>query len=97
MKFLIEQNVPVICIELTRDLLNCLGILALSARGLIVRRLSSSLHRFPILIKLGESPVVFEHFVLWKLEPFSRDRPKYPKYEKSESDCGYDSNNSVDH
>jgi hypothetical protein len=32
MKFLIEQNVPVIWIELTRDLLDRLGILALSAR-----------------------------------------------------------------
>src|ERR1700723_3554963 len=65
--------------------------------SLIVGRLSPSLHRSPILIKLGESPVVFEHFVLWKLEPFSGDRPKYPKYENSESDCGYDSNNCVDH
>jgi hypothetical protein len=32
MEFLIEQNVPVICIELTGDLLDRLGILALSAR-----------------------------------------------------------------
>jgi hypothetical protein len=56
-----------------------------------------SFARIPILTKLGESPVVFKHFVLWKLEPFSGDRPKYPKYENSESDCGYDSNNSVDH
>jgi hypothetical protein len=32
MEFLIEQNVPVICIELTRDLLDRLGMLALSAK-----------------------------------------------------------------
>ena len=51
----------------------------------------------PILIKLRESPIVFEHFVLWKLEPFSGDRPKYPKYENAESDCGYEPNNCVDH
>lgn len=53
--------------------------------------------RLPILIKLGESLIVFEHFVLWKLEPCSGDRPKYPKYKNAESDCGYDSNNCVDH
>src|SRR3982074_1908602 len=53
--------------------------------------------RIPILIKLGESLVVFEHFVLWKLEPFSGDRPKCPECENAESDRGYDSNNCVDH
>jgi hypothetical protein len=61
------------------------------------RRLSPTLPRLPILIKLGESLIVLEHFVLWKLEPCSGDRPKYPKYKSAESDCGYDFNNCVDH
>jgi hypothetical protein len=38
-----------------------------------------------MLIRLGESPVVFEHFVLRKLEPFSGDRPRCPKYENAEA------------
>jgi hypothetical protein len=50
-----------------------------------------------ILIKLGESHVVFKHFVLWKLEPFSGDGLRCPKYEDAEDDCGYNSNNCVDH
>jgi hypothetical protein len=48
-------------------------------------------------IKRRESPFIFQHFVLWKLEPFSDRWTKCPVKEASKCDGGYDSDNDVDH